>query len=315
MEIHFWGVRGSVATPLTNTELYSKIVSALKLGIEAGLNDQSRIPRFIQNLPWYVYGTTGGDTTCVEVTAGGRKIILDAGTGIRQLGFSLMREFAGRPIEVSILVSHTHWDHISGFPFFVPAFIPVNKVTIYGVHEDLKGRFEMQQSPPFFPVPLKFMAADINFVQLEEGRVFRIGDIELKTMKLHHPGGCYAYRISRGGKSMVYATDGEYNDTSIRSLQPVIDFLRGADLMIFDAQYTLLDSVEKEDWGHSSAFIGIDIAIEAGVKQIVFVHHEPTYSDEKIWDIFQKSYEYLINYRSSEILTLHLSYEGLNLTI
>ncbi len=315
MKIHFWGVRGSIATPLSNQVLRGKIEAALKLAFQANIRKESQLSRFIGSLPWHINGTVGGDTSCVEISADNQKLIVDAGTGIRPLGMNIMRESGGKPVEAHILISHTHWDHISGFPFFVPAYIPGNKVTLYGGHQDLEDRFKWQQKEDFFPVPLDKMAADIKFVQLEVGKPFKVGDFTINSMPLEHPGGCYSFRIERGGKCVVYATDGEYKDTSIDSLEPVIEFFKEADLLIFDAQYTLLDTMEKEDWGHSSAFIGIDLAIESGVKNIAFVHHEPTYSDEKIWEIYSKSNEYLINYRSSEALKIYLSYEGLSITV
>jgi len=192
MTIHFWGVRGSIATPLTNSELTSKIESALRKTIEVGFSDISKVSEFVKGLPRHVGGTVGGDTSCVELKAGGELLILDAGTGIRILGLDLIRRYGPNGINAHVLLSHTHWDHICGFPFFPPANIPGNKITLYGAHGMLESRLRRQQESEYFPVSLDAMAADIQFVQLEKHGRFNIGDVEIGTFPLNHPGGCFA---------------------------------------------------------------------------------------------------------------------------
>ncbi|MDP8241237.1 MAG: MBL fold metallo-hydrolase [Candidatus Hatepunaea meridiana] len=314
MKVKFWGVRGSIATPLTNIELNDKIKKALELALKAGLNAPWQTPQFIEQLPWYIRKTAGGDTTCVEVETGDNRLIFDAGTGIRPLGLNLMRQEIGKPIEASILLSHTHWDHICGLPFFVPAYIPNNNITIYGTHSKIEDRIRHQQDFEYFPVPLDIMRGIKEFVQLREGESFRIGDIEIDTISLYHPGGCTGYKVSYNGKTIIYATDSEYKELSPEP-KPIIDFFRDADLVIFDAQYTMLENIEKEDWGHSSTIIGIDMALKAGVKKLAFTHHEPTYSDEKLWDIFQKAQNYLELQSEKNDLQLYLAYEGLSISL
>ncbi len=312
MNIHFWGVRGSLATPLTNATLLGKIETALQLGLKAGLKSDKQISEFVTNLPWTVQRTVGGDTACVEVKAGEELLILDAGTGIRPMGLNLMRSYKGNPIEAHILLTHTHWDHISGIPFFVPGYIPNNRIIIYGSHPDLEKRIKHQQDSDYFPVPL---ASAYEFVQLNGKSRFQIGEVEIETAPLNHPGGSYGYRIAYDNKTIVYATDSEYKDLSADALKPFTNFFRDADLLIFDAQYTMIENVEKEDWGHSNVFTGIDIALEANVKGIVFTHHEPTYDDGKLWGIMQEANEYLDIQSSNNDLKLLLAFEGLNIEI
>lgn len=315
MDIHFWGVRGSIATPLTNNELKVKIDASLRLGIESGLCAEWQVSEFIKKLPWHVQNTVGGDTSCVEIRAGEEVIILDSGTGIRALGLEIMRRYVRKPIEVHIFLSHTHWDHISGFPFFVPAYIPNNRITLYGAYDNLEKLIRHQQDSEYFPVPLDAMSAQINFFTLKKRSSFHIRDIKVENFPLNHPGGCSAYKICYEGKTLVYATDSEYKELSKEGLKPFIEFFKGADLLIFDAQYTLLENVEKEDWGHSNTFIGIDMAYEAGVKAIAFTHHEPTYSDSKLWDIFENAKRYRDLQLGKYDLKLFLAYEGLELKI
>ncbi len=315
MNIHFWGVRGSIPTPLTNSELVSKIESALRKTIELGLTSISEVSEFVKGLPPHVGGTVGGDTACVEVRAGGDLLILDAGTGIRRLGLDLIRRYSPNIIKAHILLSHTHWDHICGFPFFAPANIPGNKITLYGAHGMLESRLRRQQESEYFPVSLDAMAADIRFVQLDKYGRFNIGDVGVATFPLNHPGGCFAYRISHNGRTVVYATDSEYQDLTQSAMKAYFESLRAADILIFDAQYTMIESVEKENWGHSTAFVGIDIALEAGIKNLVFTHHEPTYDDEKLWRVFQESKRYLELQRGDRQLALHMAYEGLEMQV
>jgi phosphoribosyl 1,2-cyclic phosphodiesterase len=311
MNIHFWGVRGSIATPLTNSELISKIGAALRITTELGLTNLSEVSELVKVLPPQVTSTVGGDTACVEVRTGGELLILDAGTGMRALGLDLIRRYSPNSINAHILLSHTHWDHICGFPFFAPANVPGNKITFYGAHAMLESRLRRQQESEYFPVSLDAMAADIQFVQLEKYARFNIGDVSIATFPLNHPGGCFAYRVSHNGKTLVYATDSEYQDLTQSAMKAYFEFLRGADVLIFDAQYTMIESVDKENWGHSTAFVGIDIALEAGVKHLVFTHHEPTYDDEKLWKVLQESERYLELQQADRQLTLHMAYEGL----
>jgi len=315
ISLRFWGARGSIAAPLSNRELASKIEAALQQALEEGLHDVSDVGRFVAGLPWPVGKTAGGDTSCVEVRAGGELLILDAGTGIRPLGLELVRNAGREPVEAHILLSHTHWDHICGFPFFVPAFVPGSKLTIASPHEGLESRFRRQQHAEFFPVSLDSMAADIRFVELEPEGQFRVGEVDIATLPLSHPGGSFGYRISYNGGAVVYATDSEYKELSQVALEPYHDFFRGADVLIFDAQYTLAESVEKEHWGHSTAFVGIDMALEAGVKQLLLTHHEPTYDDRKLWDIQQQAMRYLELQGGEGRLGVELAYEGMEILI
>ncbi len=244
MNIRFWGVRGSIASPLTNAELTARIEEILQLGVKSGLTHESQIPAFVKGLPRHIRQVIGGDTSCVEVRAGDNLLILDAGTGIRLLGLNLVRMSMGNPINAHIFLTHTHWDHISGLPFFIPGFNPNNKLTIYGASSGLKERLQGQQAPEYFPVPL---LSTFKIVQLNGQEQFQIGALQIRTFRLNHPGDSYAYRITHGNKTIVYATDSEYKELSAKALKPFTDFFHNADILIYDAQFTLLENIEKED--------------------------------------------------------------------
>jgi phosphoribosyl 1,2-cyclic phosphodiesterase len=312
MKIRFWGVRGSLATPLSNASLKQKITASLELAIEAGLSDKSAVAGFFESLPEHIRLTAGGNTTCLEIMAGDTCLIMDAGTGIRPLGLDLMQRAGDQPVTAHILISHTHWDHICGLPFFIPAFLPTNNITIYGSHPDLEGRLRHQQDYEFFPVPL---APAFKFVQVDRGEglttaTFDIGPVSVETIPLNHPGGCYGYRVAHEGKVVVFATDSEYKDPSSEALKPYVDFFKDADAVVFDAQYSMVENVEKEDWGHSNMFTGIDMALEAGVKRLFFTHHEPVNGDALLWENLEQATRYLAVQGTETDLRLALAVEG-----
>jgi phosphoribosyl 1,2-cyclic phosphodiesterase len=312
MKIRFWGVRGSLATPLSNSGLKEKITASLKMGLQAGLSDKGDVDRFFETLPPHIRLTAGGNTTCVEIMAGDTCLIMDGGTGLRPLGIDLLQRAGNKPVEAHILISHTHWDHICGIPFFNPAFVPANSVTVYGSHPDLENRIRQQQAYEFFPVPL---APAFRFVQLERETgistaKFTIGPVSVETIPLNHPGGCYGYRVSHEGKTVVFATDSEYKDPSSEALKPYVSFFKDADAVIFDAQYSLEENVEKEDWGHSNIFTGIDMALEAGAKHLFFTHHDPVNKDARLWDNLRQAKEYLSVQGADNKLQIELAVEG-----
>jgi len=172
-------------------------------------------------------------------------------------------------------MSHTHWDHICAFPFFTPVYIPGSSITIYGCHDELEARFRNQNHPYNFPVLFENMAADLTFVQLETDTAIDINGFQVTPHALHHPGDSYAYKLERDGKTFVYATDVSYNDLTPEAMGEFVDFYRGADALVFDAHFDdLIESFEKSDWGHSSSFIGVDIALNAEVRRLILFHHD-----------------------------------------
>ncbi len=310
--VKFHGVRGSIPSPLGNEEVEEKLVRAFQTAKPENLSDDDSIKSFVQTLPHEVRGTFGGNSSCVSMQVGDEKLIFDAGSGIRMLGLELMAtEFGRGQGKANIFFSHTHWDHILGVPFFVPFYIKGNKFTIHSPLPDIRERLEGQQKSEYFPIPFSIYASDIDFVILEDKTEHTIGDVKITWKGMYHPGQCFAYRVDYKGKSVVYATDAEYKKLGSSDLKPAVEFFRDADLLIFDSMYTFSEGLEKEDWGHSSTFIGVDLAVEANVKEIAFFHHEPTYSDFKLMDIFRQTEKYLKLVAPKQGLKMFLSYEGL----
>jgi phosphoribosyl 1,2-cyclic phosphodiesterase len=314
--VKFHGVRGSIPSPLVYEEVEEKLVQAFQKAKPEDLADEDSIKSFVQTLPHEIRGTFGGNSSCVSMQLDDELLIFDAGSGIRVLGQELMAtEFGRGQGKANVFFSHTHWDHILGIPFFVPFYVKGNQFTVHSPLPDIQERLEGQQKFEYFPIPFSIYASDIDFVVLENKNEHKIGDMVIRWKAMYHPGQCFAYRVDYKGKSVVYATDAEYKKLGSSDLKPAVEFFQDADLLIFDSMYTFSEGLEKEDWGHSSTFIGVDLALEANVKQIAFFHHEPTYSDFKLMDIFRQTEKYLKLVAPKKDLKMFLSYEGLSVDL
>jgi phosphoribosyl 1,2-cyclic phosphodiesterase len=294
MKVKFWGTRGSIPTPLSPAAIEGKIRQALHGAVGLDLSSEAAIERYLQRLPVTIRSTVGGNTPCVEVRAGQQLLILDAGSGLRLLGQALLKtEFGKGQGAVDILISHTHWDHLQGLPFFRPGFIPGNRVTFHSPHAHLEKAFVGQQDPIYFPVPLSYLSGDIQFRHIPAGEWTQIGGLRVYPFRMKHPGESYAYRVEYESASLVYATDSEYSQVDRTSGQVYVDFFRNADLLIFDAQYSLNDALDKVDWGHSAPVIGAELAHRAGVRRLALFHHDPLSDDEAIYSGLRQAESYL----------------------
>jgi phosphoribosyl 1,2-cyclic phosphodiesterase len=324
MKIRFWGVQGSIPKPLSNTLLQDKIKEVLRRAQGKIFAAENELQQFLNELPFSLSHTTGGNTTCFEVISekGGR-VIIDMGTGARKLGLELLQGPAGEgKAELHVLLTHCHWDHVMGFPFFMPAYTAGNHLFFYGGHEYLEEALRRQAHPQSFPKTLEEMGAAFSFRHVREGEKFLIHDFEIACKKLDHPGFSFAYRITAGGKSIIIATDAEYKNLDEEALRPYVDFYRNAEVLVFDAQYTLKDVFQKTDWGHSSSFIGVEIGLMANVGTLVLTHHDPTYSDDKMTDILERTEAFKLETlqqnwpgKNADDLKVVMAYEGLELSV
>ena len=308
----FRGVRGSIATPALPSQIEEKVSQALERAQPEDLKDEASRKAFVASLPVEIRSCFGGNSSCVHVEVGGHHLIFDAGTGLRPLGLDLMdQEFGRGEGKAHMFLSHTHWDHINGIPFFIPFYVKGNRFTINSPVEDIEKRLVGQQVKDYFPVPFSAFSSTLLFPDLQDKTQVNIDGITVSWKKMYHPNASHAYRVDYNGRSFIYATDAEYKSLSKEKLKPTIDFFQGADLLVFDAQYTFGEGLEKSDWGHSSTFIGVDLAVDAGVKNIAFFHHEPTYDDAKLVEIFRQTEKYLKPLAPQSKLNMFLAQEGL----
>jgi phosphoribosyl 1,2-cyclic phosphodiesterase len=326
MRVHFWGTRGSLPASISSQTVQKKLVKVLHAARGQDLQSDDRIEKFLissvsdKSLPFSATGTYGTNTSCIEIVGGNEYVICDAGTGIRDFGNHLLapetKKSHPHPGVFNIFMSHLHWDHIQGFPFFTPAYIPGNVINIFGFHEELEHAFTMQQEFPFFPVPLTALAATINFKVLEPDKIYEIAGFKLTTKIQNHPGKSYGYRFEKDGKSVVYSTDSEHKSEAYEDGYPFLDFFRDADLLIFDSQYSLVDAISlKENWGHSSNIMAVELSTKAQVKRLCIFHNEPTFEDEALDKFLDDTRKYSAIYSESESLQIDLAYDGLEVEV
>lgn len=273
--INFWGTRGSIAVPGPGTLRY------------------------------------GGNTACVELRADGEIIVLDAGSGIRPLGLALQTEFQTQPIKLSLLITHAHWDHIQGFPFFKPAYDSKNEISIFGCDGAGASFRQIMAEPmkvPFFPITMRQLSARTEIKKLSEMK-FSIGKVEIHAAFVNHPGVCVGYRIYTSGGSVAFLPDHEPYEFFLHSARGkqlsgeqaqematdeharLVQFLRGSDVLILDSQYTDQEYKNHIGWGHGSISSAVSLALDAEAQTLILFHHDPSHDDNMVDTMLESARE------------------------
>lgn len=308
--IHFWGVRGSLPTPLTPQQVQSKIMAVIQRVSPEDLVSPEARSKFIAKLPSWIYGTAGGNTACVELTHENTHIILDAGTGLRVMGKNRKC-----PEKYHMFLSHYHWDHIQGFPFFDHAFNSTVIFEIYSHYKDGEKYFWDQMIEPYSPPSVaKAISKNMHFNLLETNKEYDIEGIKVNSQKMRHPGDSYSYSFEIDGKKFVYATDIELKSSDYKNTKEGQQVFQNADVIVIDSQYTVEEVYRKENWGHSAFCYVVDFAVYWNIKKIYLFHHEPTYDDKKLNSILQAArwYAQFINHSDIEI---YIAKEDMEITI
>lgn len=303
MLLKFWGTRGSIPAPARPDQVEYKIIQALEAAgrKQIDLSDPKAIRELVAELD--LNGSTvGGNTTCVTIELEDDLLIFDAGSGIRELGEELMNrktklaqrfKFYQGQGHAYLFFTHTHWDHVQGLPFFRPIHVPGNVFDIYHIHDHVPASLARQMEQEFFPLQFDQIGATLRFHKIEEGEKVEVGGAIITNTELKHPGKAYAYRVAADSAVAVLATDGEYKSLDYADTEMYRNFYTNADVLIFDAMFSVRESFIKEDWGHSSALIGADIARESNVKHLFLFHHDPATTDAEIMRVLQETREYL----------------------
>jgi phosphoribosyl 1,2-cyclic phosphodiesterase len=246
--VKFWGVRGSIPTPGPTTVQY------------------------------------GGNTSCVEIRADGQIIILDAGTGLRLLGQQLVAEFDTQPLDATLLLTHTHWDHIQGLPFFMPVYRPQHHLRILG-YEGARHGLEVvlagQMESPFFPIGLREVPANVRIEELKE-MSFNVGPVRVQAALANHPSNCVGYRLFASDGSIAFFPDNELRQQNASESRRMADFLRGTDVLIMDTQYDAEEYKRHTGWGHGCLDDVVALALQAEAKRLFLFHHDPNHDDAKV---------------------------------
>ncbi len=314
MRFTVWGARGSVPTPLSPESVRRKIASVVQRVRPSDLVSADSRERFLASLPPWLFGTTGGNTACIELTfSNGTSIIFDAGTGIIGLGAALARKDPP-PREVHIFFTHFHYDHVQGLPFFPLAYDPAVKMHFYSPLDGLRETLSSQMRHPFFPITMEgTMSENMHFHRLPGNGIDLYGR-RILWRELNHPGRAFGYRVEEEGRSFGYVTDVGLRESDFHRTRENEFFFNELDAMIIDTQYTLDEAIEKPDWGHSSFSLAVDFAVEWSVKKMFMFHHEPMYSDRKLHNNLQAARWYAARIGGSD-LDVSLATEGMTVDV
>ena len=316
--VRFWGTRGSLPVALTAAALRGRLVAAVRGARGLALASERAVEDYVDGLDFALAGTFGGHTSCVQIETGDADYVLcDLGSGVRPFGEAAIARHGPRvPQTYHVFMSHVHWDHIMGLPFFAPAYIPGNRVRIYGGHVDLEAALRRQMDPPSFPVDFDTMRADIEFVHLPPGIRHEVAGMTVTTLRQRHAGDSYGYRFERGGRTVVYTTDSEHKLTEAAETRSFVDFFRDADLVVFDAMYSLAEATTvKADWGHSSNVVGVELCQLAGVAHLCLFHHEPAADDAQIAAVLADTRRLEEITRSGRPMRISSAYDGMEIAL
>ena len=308
MRVRLWGVRGSLATPMSNAQLREKARALLAEANPEDLASPATIEAYLDRSShsW----TYGGNTSCVEVMIGNQLVILDAGTGLRALSSQLQADGRAAKAEVHLCFTHFHWDHICGFPFFAPIYMPGREIRVWSGRSDALELLSSQMSGAHFPVKWPHLPSKITAQQVHEDSPCTIDGTTIKVLPLIHPDKAYGYRIEHGGRSVCYLTDTEVSKAPHRLAESYASFVAGADVVIVDAMYGFLDYHDHINFGHSTIFNFIDFFREADIGELVIFHHDPLASDPAVTRLRNDANRYKELIAPNARWTLSAGYEG-----
>jgi len=317
MTVQFWGVRGSSPTPLSPEEVRNKFAAIFQRARPEHLHSPETRQRFLSKLPNELFGTAGGNTACIEIrTNTNTVIILDTGTGLRGLE-QRVRKTRESIDEYHIFLSHFHYDHLLGLPYFGAMYNPQGKIAFYSPFPNMEQNLKNFMITPYHPVGWDSFAADIRFVTLQKDEILQLGEAKIEWMRRNHPNGCSSYKVSEAGKSFIYSTDTELTEKDFQRTQKNLDYFRDADAIVLDTQYTLGEAIEKYNWGHSSYSLAVEFAREFGIRRLYLFHHDPLNSDETMEGMLRSAqlFDSRLEHKRGKSLIIDLAREGCTLEL
>jgi len=290
MKLKLWGVRGSLATPMTTAQLRDKMRMLLaEAGPDDLADDGARQALIERSAHGFTYG---GNTSCVECELDGATLVFDAGTGIRALGADLAADGRIEHHDLHVLFTHFHWDHICGFPFFAPIYRPGKRVHLWSGRDDALELLEVQMSSAHFPVKWPSIPAEIVHARLEEGPANPVADAEVRILPMIHPDRAWGYRVDHGGAAFCYLTDTEVSKDPERLSGRYSRFVDGADVVIVDAMYGFLEYHDRINFGHSTIYNWIDFFAGTAIGELVIFHHDPMAEDLAVQRLLASAQRY-----------------------
>lgn len=321
MYIKCWGTRGSLPVATSHNRflaLYEDVATQAK---KLGLNTINELSDALKQGQIYNPVAFGGNTSCTEVGHDDVRCYIDMGSGFREAGTSAIQQGVK---EFHIFMTHMHWDHVMGMPFFIPIHVKGHKLHIYHVHKNAPESIKINFNGVNFPLTWDQLNGDVQFHQLTLYKPVKLSNLSITPFVLDHPGGSFGYRFDAAGRSFAIGVDGEFKRVTPKELGKDLPFYQNLDVLLFDAQYEMSELASRFDWGHCSPNIGVDLALREGIKHLLFTHHDPWSTEEKLRRMYANAQKYMNSQLGSypdvwaskpKGPTLQMAYDGLTLEL